>query len=318
MVSVVIPTHNRASLLRDAVGSAQGQTLAPGEILVVDDGSTDDSRRVGEGLAGVSYVYQDNQGPSAARNRGLTAARGEFVAFLDSDDTWDADFLSTLVGFLGEHPDTGFVFANWRGIDAAGRQTYPDYMATRAYYRGVGVAHGADWRLLASRQARALFIEHSAAPSSSLVVRRDRAVAWDATVRIGEDNLFLLDVLIRHGCGCAFTARPLWSKRCSTANLFDGNQNAGELARQHLAMTDALLCRHGVSLGRAERRQMRKSRACDLYDWAYWEACHGHRWAALALYRRSFLTSPSWRCLKAAAMLPGVRNLQREVTAATP
>lgn len=310
MVSVVIPTYNRASLLKDAVGSAQSQTPAPGEILVVDDGSTDDSRRTAEGLAGISYVYQDNQGPSAARNRGLAHTHGEFVAFLDADDRWDNDFLRTLTGFLERHPELGFVFANWRGVDASGAATYADYMAAHPYYRQAGVVDGEGWHVLDPRQSRALFLCHSAAPSSALVVRRGHAALWDEAVRIGEDNLFLLDVLLRHDCGCAFTPRPLWSKMGSAANLFDGNRDAGNLARQHLIMARALLTRHRKALRAVELHRVRRGMARDLCDWAYWEAYARRPGHALRLYGQSLLAMPSWRCLKGALALLLARRRQ--------
>lgn len=95
--SVIIPTHNRAHVLRDAVDSVLAQTLSDYEILVVDDGSTDDTASL---LAQygwrIRFVYQENAGPAAARNRGLEMARGRFIAFLDSDDAWAPWTIETL------------------------------------------------------------------------------------------------------------------------------------------------------------------------------------------------------------------------------
>src|SRR5215212_11526906 len=89
LVSVVIPTYNRRRLVVEAVESALAQTYRPLEILVVDDGSTDGTEaelhRFG---SAVRYLKQPNQGAAAARNRGIRAATGELVAFLDSDDLW--------------------------------------------------------------------------------------------------------------------------------------------------------------------------------------------------------------------------------------
>lgn len=88
-VSVIIPTFNRATHLPRAIDSALGQTLAPDEVLVVDDGSTDDTRSVLEGYGDrIHCLWQENRGAAAARNRGLALARGRWVAFLDSDDAW--------------------------------------------------------------------------------------------------------------------------------------------------------------------------------------------------------------------------------------
>src|SRR5712675_1199611 len=88
-VSVIIPTYNSGRLVVEAVESALAQTLAPAEILVVDDGSTDDTRdRLAKFGPPVSYIHQENQGVAAARNRGIRAATGDLVAFLDADDVW--------------------------------------------------------------------------------------------------------------------------------------------------------------------------------------------------------------------------------------
>jgi glycosyltransferase involved in cell wall biosynthesis len=88
-ISVVIPTYNRSPLLRRAVKSVQQQSKQPAEIIVVDDGSTDDTaQRVASFGPAVHYICQANAGTAAARNRGVHAAQSEWIAFLDSDDIW--------------------------------------------------------------------------------------------------------------------------------------------------------------------------------------------------------------------------------------
>jgi glycosyltransferase involved in cell wall biosynthesis len=87
MVSVVVPTYNRANVVRASIESVLRQSHANVEVVVVDDGSTDDTQRVVESYgAPVRYLYQANSGVSAARNLGFASARGEFIALLDSDD----------------------------------------------------------------------------------------------------------------------------------------------------------------------------------------------------------------------------------------
>ena len=88
-VSVVIPTYNRASQVMRAIESVLAQTYKDYEIIVVDDGSTDQTRKLLDPYSGcIRYVYQANAGPAAARNTGITRAEGEWLAFLDSDDIW--------------------------------------------------------------------------------------------------------------------------------------------------------------------------------------------------------------------------------------
>ena len=105
-ISVVIPTHNRAHTLERALGSVFAQTRAPAEVLVVDDGSTDHT----EGLIRTRfpdcrYIRQQNRGVSHARNRGIRASRGPWIAFLDSDDEWLPDKLAAQVRALAGRPD---------------------------------------------------------------------------------------------------------------------------------------------------------------------------------------------------------------------
>jgi glycosyltransferase involved in cell wall biosynthesis len=96
-ISVVIPTFNRANLLRRAVESVLRQTRKPDEIIVVDDGSTDDTSAVALSFGkSIRYVRQQNAGSSAARNRGVQEARCEWIAFLDSDDVWTEAHLESI------------------------------------------------------------------------------------------------------------------------------------------------------------------------------------------------------------------------------
>jgi glycosyltransferase involved in cell wall biosynthesis len=93
-ISVIIPTLNRETFLPEAIRSVLAQSLPPVDVIVVDDGSTDATAAiVGTFGDAVRYIYQPNTGVSAARNRGIRAARGDWVAFLDSDDVWHGDKL---------------------------------------------------------------------------------------------------------------------------------------------------------------------------------------------------------------------------------
>ena len=110
LVSTIIPVHNRSKLLREAVASVLAQTYRPIEIVIVDDGSTDDTAAVAEELAhsnqeSILVIHQPNAGPGAARQRGLDRARGSFIQFLDSDDLLLPGKFSAQVGALRQQPD---------------------------------------------------------------------------------------------------------------------------------------------------------------------------------------------------------------------
>jgi glycosyltransferase involved in cell wall biosynthesis len=98
MISVVIPLYNKAQHIAETLGSVLAQSMKPREIIVIDDGSTDDGADVVRRFegAGVRLISQSNQGVSAARNRGLEEATGDYVAFIDADDFWLPDHLRTL------------------------------------------------------------------------------------------------------------------------------------------------------------------------------------------------------------------------------
>ena len=121
-VSVIIPAYNQSRYLGQAIRSVLAQTYASFEIIVVDDGSTDDTRQVATGFADarVRYVHQLNRGLSAARNTGIRHARGELLTFLDSDDLFLEHKLATLVGALEKNPALGLVAGGAILIDEHG------------------------------------------------------------------------------------------------------------------------------------------------------------------------------------------------------
>src|SRR5215212_5269413 len=104
-VSVVIPAYNVAPYIPETLNSVFAQTFTEFEVIVVDDGSPDGEeleRALKPYLDRVRYVRQENRGAGAARNRGVREARGEFIAFLDSDDLWMPEYLEKQVRFLRE------------------------------------------------------------------------------------------------------------------------------------------------------------------------------------------------------------------------
>jgi glycosyltransferase involved in cell wall biosynthesis len=106
MVSVIIPTYNRSDRVREAVASVLAQQDAAFEVIVVDDGSTDDTgATLGSFGAAIRHLWQPHGGVSSARNTGILAAGGEWLAFLDSDDLWLPQKLRVQLDFLHKHPE---------------------------------------------------------------------------------------------------------------------------------------------------------------------------------------------------------------------
>lgn len=116
---MIIPTYNRRDLLLRAVDSALAQTCPVDEIIVIDDGSTDDTKEVLTARYGdrVRYVWQPNAGVSAARNHGMSVATGRFFALLDSDDQWLPDKNRRQLDWMHAHPDFGMVLCDVERVD---------------------------------------------------------------------------------------------------------------------------------------------------------------------------------------------------------
>lgn len=108
-VSVVIPLYNKGSYIARALNSVLAQTFRDFEVIVVDDGSTDDGAAIVKGFGDprIRLIQQENQGVSAARNRGIEVARAELIAFLDADDEWLPGFLETIVHLRRKFPEAG-------------------------------------------------------------------------------------------------------------------------------------------------------------------------------------------------------------------
>lgn len=119
-VSIIMPCYNAAPHLSSSVGSVHAQTYPDWELVIVDDGSTDDSWAALQALAQadsrIRVFRQQNSGAAAARNHALREARGAYTAFLDADDTWHPDFLQAMVAALDENPAAGIAYCGWQNI----------------------------------------------------------------------------------------------------------------------------------------------------------------------------------------------------------
>lgn len=124
LISVIIPTYNSGKFLAEAIDSVLCQSYKDFEIIIVDDGSVDNTKIVIEKYlklpVSIKYIYQENKGPSGARNRGITEAKGEFIAFLDADDIWLPDKLELQIKAMSQSNSIGLVCGRYYIIDCSG------------------------------------------------------------------------------------------------------------------------------------------------------------------------------------------------------
>jgi glycosyltransferase involved in cell wall biosynthesis len=134
LVSVIIPTFNRAYCLGRAIDSVLAQTHGDVEVVVIDDGSSDGTRQLVAERYGneprVRYHHQTNAGISAARNAGIARATGAYLALLDSDDEWAPWKLELQVACLKAHPELGMTWTDMMAVDPEGRVTNPSFLRT--------------------------------------------------------------------------------------------------------------------------------------------------------------------------------------------
>jgi glycosyltransferase involved in cell wall biosynthesis len=193
-VSVVIPTYNCASYLAEALQSVLAQDFRDLEIVVVDDGSTDATPAVAarfESSPRVRYLARPHGGVSRARNEGLRSSTGEYVAFLDADDTWPrADKLSTQVAFLDARREIGWVFADVQDFVEGGRCLTP-YLRSVGFYTAGGDAIAPLRLRVATLCGPRFYI-----PTGTVLIRRaclESVGGFDETLQMYED----LDLWVR-------------------------------------------------------------------------------------------------------------------------
>jgi glycosyltransferase involved in cell wall biosynthesis len=217
LVSIIIPTYNRAHCLARAIDSALAQTHGELDVIVIDDGSTDGTRALVHDTYGkderVRYVHQENRGVSAARNHGIRLVKGSYAALLDSDDVWKPYKLDLQLSCLRAFPDAGMVWSDMSAVSTGGEMvaerylkrfygTYRLFSSDDLYDRHRPLAEIAP-HLAAEVGAEQAYAGEIYGPmvmgnlvhTSTVLLRRERLEAsgfFDEAVRTGEDHEFHL------------------------------------------------------------------------------------------------------------------------------
>jgi glycosyltransferase involved in cell wall biosynthesis len=174
-VSVIMPCYNAARFLSSSVGSVLAQTFTDWELVAVDDGSTDETAAVLEsfGDGRIRIIRQANAGVTRARNAGIRAARGHFLAFLDADDTWHPEFLQRMLTAVEQRGEPAIAYCGWQNLGLEGGRGMPfvppDYENER---KTLTLLEGCRWPI------------HAALLPTGLV---RQAGGFDETQRVAED-----------------------------------------------------------------------------------------------------------------------------------
>lgn len=189
-VSVVIPTYNCADFILEAINSVICQTYSNIELIIVDDGSTDETSLILLPYVNsnkIIYIYQDNAGPAAARNRGISIASGDYIAFLDSDDVWHKTFVEKLYNTIN-NSSFGLVYCGTEFVDDKLRVIHK-YCRKVNFYDGNVLLQ--------------LFCEHFILTPSVLIKKDcfDDIGLFCETLRVGEDYELLLRLASKYRVG---------------------------------------------------------------------------------------------------------------------
>ena len=220
-VSVIIPTYNRANLLPECLKSVLAQSFQDFEIIVIDDGSTDNTQEIVSAFP-VRCLCQENGGPAAAYNKGIELATGEYIAFLDSDDVLLMNALEKGVEILDRHPEAGFSYGQAYLMDEKGRifgfrKSRPKYSCVRED----------------SEEIRELLIFGNHIPHPTVMVRRsclEEVGVYNLAFRSCAED-FELWVRLAQRYATAYIAEPLAKYRvhsqaiCSTLESKEIEQN---------------------------------------------------------------------------------------------
>jgi glycosyltransferase involved in cell wall biosynthesis len=313
-VSIILPTYNRAGFLPDAFESIRSQQFTDWELIVVDDGSTDNTRELVAEFARstsqpVRYIFQENQGAYGARNTGLDHATGKYIAFYDSDDIWLPHHVADCVAALEANCEVDWVYGACRVVqDNSGEivapSTFREGQQPRPFLRLRSLSSGA-LRIISDPALGSCLIEHGI--MNGLQNSLMRATIFQSLrippFRIGEDRL--LPVFAFHnGCRFGYLDDVHVIYRIHDSNTSGAATEAG-WKKQMQTMNELILAYEHLllfkSLSNAERRSLRRRLKLECFWHAgysiLWNA--GSRQDAIQQFRRGLRYWPwDWRCWK--------------------
>lgn len=308
LISVIIPTYDRARYVTGAVASALEQRGVTAEVIVVDDGSTDDTvARLMPYRDRIRYIHQANRGVSAARNAGLRAAEGTYIAFLDSDDIWEPFKLALQIAYLEAHANVDLICTDFATFTDDGplagvglRETYRSVQRHGGRFHEmfpVSEAFDFDNRRIPAHRGKVFdaVVEGYFTQTSTVVLRREvvrccgffaedlsTAEDWDYYLRLAKHHTF------------AYLDVPTMHLRRGHPDQLSGPRHVAEMARISLALVERI--RQEDPTYYATHRALMDRLLRDHRQWVAWALySQGNYRDAVGAYLQSLRRYP-WRC----------------------
>lgn len=304
-VSIVLPTYNRCRFLPQALESIAGQSRKDWELIVVDDGGTDATETIVKAFAmrsarPVTYLRQENGGPASARNAGIRLASGQFIAFFDSDDTWETHHLSSCLTALQDNPDVDWIYGSFRRIRTQDNRIVDNDVfiprdAPEPFLR-LRVERRSELNIIKDKNTLKCSIQSGLCVGLKVSVARKDVFkkAMFPNFRIGEDQAFVARAL-SHGVVFGYLHRIH-----GTANIHDSNIsevsgcNGIEKSIRGLSeLVNALESLRDLPLKPPERKALNNRIARELF-WNIGYACFmaGRYSDALTFFNRGLRKNP--------------------------
>lgn len=299
-VSIIMRTYNRAYVLGEAIESALRQTYSDFEIIVVDDGSVDDTSEIVRQFQSdkIRYIRHDrNRGVSAAGNTGISAARGSLIAHLDSDDLWNSEMLRHLVDVLDHHPEVGAAFCNVEIVRPESISSVVSNM--HAFSKMIAPYAGSENVILTSREMYVCLLEEIPIKPTGVIIRRDVLDAvggYNESWLSGEDWELYLRISKRYGFG--YVNRKLATMRIYKDSTLSKFQEEDKVSLLRLALSEKRALRGDREALRAVDRAI--ARHHNNLGWIYLHS--GRRMRGISTYARGFVETGHFPLLMRAAL----------------
>ena len=200
-ISAIIPTYNNQNFIVDAITSIQKQSHPVDEIIIIDDGSTDSTEQTITSLPyPVRYIKQKNQGPSAARNKGIQLAQGDWIAFLDADDQWTIDKIEKQIAVLKQNPELHLIAGDMQEIGTDNKIITPSVLAKHNLLAQFQAHPGSSIQNALTKLVHKNFI-----PTGSVLVKHSTLIEADMfnpRIRFGEDLELWAKITAHHPITC--------------------------------------------------------------------------------------------------------------------